>query len=39
MNPEIYLENKKMLEKFRLDAIKHRNQKVMNHLGKSPYLT
>lgn len=31
--------NKKILEKFRIDAIKHRNQRVMKHLGKIPYVT
>ena len=32
-------ENKRILEKFRLDAIKHRNQKYIKHIGTLPYLT
>lgn len=32
-------ENKQRLEKFRIDAIRHRNQKIMRHIGAQPYLT
>lgn len=28
-----------MLEKFTIDAIKHRNQRVMKHMGKVPYIS
>lgn len=39
METSIDEENKKILEKFRIDAIKNRNQRVMKHLGKIPYIS
>ena len=39
MNHNIDEENKRILEKFRIDAIRHRNQRVMKHAGRIPYIT
>lgn len=39
MEVSIDEENKRILEKFRINAIKNRNQRVMKHLGKIPYIT
>lgn len=39
MKVSIDEENKRILEKFRADAIRHRNQRVLKHLGKIPYVT
>lgn len=39
MDTSIDEENKRIIEKFRIDAIKNRNQRVMRHLGKIPYVS
>ena len=39
MSSTVDEDNKRILEKFRIDAIKHRNQRVMKHLGCLPYIT